>query len=138
MKNYLILNFNVQSNTLTVQINRRDSDGKCYNINFVNHTSYLVIDGFIVPTLIGNLTMPITGNSDTRTMVHCLKVLPKVIENKLDILEFLSDIIKREKLNMYQINVNGNMDYSLAKPINSLTVTNIFKEFVRFNWSVCF
>jgi hypothetical protein len=52
-------------------------------------------------------------------------VLPKILDNKINLIEVIADIIKREKLNLYQINVNGNMDYSQAKKINILTLSGI-------------
>jgi hypothetical protein len=67
----------------------------------------------------------IYGDVNTRTIVHCLKVLPKILDNKINLIEVIADIIKREKLNLYQINVNGNMDYSQAKKINILTLSGI-------------
>jgi len=123
MKNYLILN--ITSSQLQIQVNKRDSDGMCYNLLFEKCDGYLACKGFMSPTFSGNYYIPITGNSETRTLTHCLKLLPKIMENKTDVLEFLSDLIKREKLNHYQININGNMSYENAEAITWHTLASI-------------
>jgi hypothetical protein len=123
MKNYLILN--ITSSQLQVQVNKRDSDGMCYNLLFEKCDGYLACHGFMSPTFSGNYYIPITGNSESRTMQHCLKILPKLMENKTDVLEFLSDLIKKEKLNHYQVNINGNMSYENAEAITWHTLANV-------------
>ena len=138
MKNYLILNIDTKTKTLWFQVNKRDTAGICYNLTFTNETSYLACAGFMISTFSGNYNIPIQGNSDTRCLIHCLKILPKIQENKTDLISFLSDLIKKEKLTDYQININGNMDYSNARKIDNTTLALILKELNNFSFPANF
>lgn len=122
--NYLIINIQPKK-SICIQVNKRDTDGICYNVTFNKQTDYLVCDGFMVPTFYGNSNISFYGNSDTQSMIHCLKVLPKIHENKTDLLSFLAAMIKKEKITQYQINVNANMDYSASKKIDLATIATI-------------
>ena len=137
-KNYLIVNIIPSRNVLYCQVNNQRETGYCYNIEISNHKEYVQIDGFMIPTFSGNYSTSIYGNRETRTMMHCLKVLPKVHEDKMDLLQFLTDLIKREKLTHYQINVNGSMDYSQAKQIDMSTLADILKTLNTHNFPIVF
>lgn len=140
MKNYLIFNIDTRyrQNLVQIQVNKRDDVGMCYNLTFEKADGYIVCRGFLVPTFSGSYLIPINGNSDSRAMVHCLKVLPKIMEDKTDIILFIAALIKKEKLNNYQLNVNGNMDYSAARPIDLGTLIEIRDYLVKYNFPLEF
>ena len=139
MKNYLIMNVIPANKVVFFQVNKQaGKDDMCYNLEFEQCTEYLSIRGFIVPTFSGNYSTSIYGNRETHIFLHCLKILPKVHENKTDLLQFLTDLIKREKLTHYQINVNGSMDYSQAKHIDMGTLADILKTLNTHNFSISF
>jgi hypothetical protein len=138
LRNYLILNINTQNNKVYIQVNRKDNEDICYNITFENQKDYLVCQGFLVPCFSSGYEIGIYGDRNTRTLLHCLKVLPKMLDNKVNLLEFLEAIIRKEKLNYFQINVNSAMEYSQAKKINILTLSTIQTELTKLNFPIAF
>lgn len=138
IKNHLILNIIPGEQRFTIQINKRDSNGTCYNVEFKTGDNYLILDGFMVPCFNSNCFNSIYGNRETRTLQHCLKVLPKLKDNSKNIFEFIVNLIKKERLNHFQININGSMDYSNAQKIDLATIATIMNEFKGFNLSTEF
>jgi hypothetical protein len=139
-RDYLILNIDTRVDKVFIQVNKKTDTDMCYNLTFAksNREYYLVCQGFFVPCYSGRHESSIYGDVNTRTIVHCLKVLPKILYNKINLVEVIADIIKREKLNLYQINVNSNMDYSQAKKINILTLSTIQTELNNQGFPIAF
>lgn len=133
-KNYLILNINAKNKGVEVQVNRQDKLYKCYNLSFELDGDYfcLVLEGFMVPTFSGSWYTSIYGTHETRTLQHCLKILPKLKDDHTDILTFLAALIKKEKLNHFQINVNSDFGYSQAKKVDMATIATIQTELNHF------
>ena len=137
-KKYLIVNIGAAAKSLVIQVNRKDAVGRCYNIFFNNADSYLILAGFTVPTLYTDRPMSIYGDRDLKTLQHCLKALPAIKEKNTDLLSFLACLIKTEKLNHCQININGNMDYERAEKIDMSTIAKIGMELAKVNIHVEF
>jgi len=129
MENYLILNINGKG--FSIQVNRRGDNGRCYNVGFNNGDGYLVVNSFYLPTFNSQHGMSIYGDKDTNTLQYCLKVLPKIKEKSMDVLTFLANIVKTEKLSHYQININGNMDCSRSLPIDHGTIAKVAVELTK-------
>ena len=103
----------------------------CYNLDFDYSGHYLILKGFMIPCLNNAVSLSIYGDRETRTMMHCLKVLPAIKENTT-ISSFIAGLIKKEKLNHFQINVNGEMSYDNAHKIDLETIGKMVEEFKRF------
>jgi hypothetical protein len=129
-KSYLILNISPAYKAFTIQVNKGHN---AYNIDF-DYTSreFLKLKGFMVPCFNASASLSIYGDRETNTMIHCLKVLPKIKDNNINITSFINALIKKEKLNHYQINISGDMSYDNAKPIDLETISTILKEFNTF------
>jgi len=137
-RNYLILTINPGYKTFTIQVNKQDQTNTCYNIDFDYSNEYLILKGFMVPCLNTAVSLSIYGDRETKTMMHCLKVLPRIKDENLTISSFIAGLIKKEKLNHFQININGGMDYSNAHKIDLESIGKMVEEFKRFNISMEF
>ena len=122
-KKYLIVTINPAYKHFTIQVNNPFS--LCYNIDFDYSGHYLILKGFMIPCLNSSVSLSIYGDRETNAMKHCLKVLPKIKDASPSIISFVNNLIKKEKLNMFQVNVNGGLDYSNAMRINANTISEI-------------
>jgi len=122
-KKYLIVTINPAYKHFTIQVNNPNS--LCYNIDFDYSGHYLILKGFMIPCFNSSVSLSIYGDKETDVMKHCLKVLPKIKDVSPSIISFINNLIKKEKSNMFQVNVNGERDYSNAMKIDANTIDEI-------------